>query len=568
MPRASHTRLNRTALALLCASLTLPAQTQGLPDAGTLLQQNQPTTPPPVPQRPEVAATAQAAALTDLPGPTVAVRAFRFEGRTLLPESTLAAAVAGYLRPDVKLAELQRAAAEVGETYRKAGWVVRSYVPQQDVTDGVITIAIVEAKFGGVQVEADAGLRLRLDLAVERIEAAQAKGTPLNADALERGLMILNDLPGVKAVGTLQEGQQSGETALALKLSDEPLVTLQTGMDNHGSRSTGSHRAQLTAALNNPFGRGEQLTAQGIVSSGSEYFRGGFSIPVGADGLRVGASASLMNYKLVSAEYAMLAAKGQSETLGLEASYPLLRSRQRSLTLSANADLKRFHNQALEVSTSRYRTRSLSLGASGYQFDALGGGGSTSAQFSLVGGHLDLDGSPNQVGDALTTQAGGKFAKLRGSLSRQQQLLGAVSATASLSGQWAAKNLDSSEKFFLGGPHGVRAYPASEGGGSDGVMLNLALRWPVAEGLSLSGLYDWGKVRVNHRNDFLGAPLLNSYSLQGAGLSLGWQSGFGLSLNATLARRLGSNPNRSDKGQDQDGTLDLNRLWLDAQLAF
>lgn len=568
MPRAPTRRLTRLSLALLSASLALPpAYAQSLPDAGSLLQQNKPAPPPP-PSRPAPQAAAEPSVLADLPGPAVDVRAFRFAGRTLLPEAALQAVVAHYQRPGVKFAELQRAAADVGEAYRKAGWVVRSFLPKQDVTEGVITIQIMEARFGGVQIEAAAGVRLKLDMAIERIEAAQAKGAPLNADALERGLMILNDLPGVKASGTLQTGQQAGETVLALKLSDEPMVTLQTQVDNHGSRSTGTHRAQVSVALNNPFGVGDQVTAQGIVTSGSEYIRGSVSLPVGAQGLRMGANASLMNYKLVTSEYAQLDAQGQSETLGLEASYPLIRSRQRSLTLTANADVKRFHNLALGETSSRYTTRSLTVGASGYQFDNVLGGGTTSAQVSLVGGQLDLNGSPNQRADSLTTQAGGKFAKVRGSLSRQQSIVDSVSASAALSGQWAAKNLDSSEKFFLGGPQGVRAYPASEAGGSDGVMLNLAVRWQLPEGLSLTGLYDWGKVRQNHRNDFTGAPLLNTYSLQGAGLSLGWQSSFGLALNATLARRLGSNPNRTDTGQDQDGTLDLHRLWLDAQLSF
>jgi len=34
-----------------------------------------------------------------------------------------------------------------------------------------------------------------------------------------------------------------------------------------------------------------------------------------------------------------------------------------------------------------------------------------------------------------------------------------------VSAQWASKNLDSSQKFGLGGPNGVRAYPSGEGYG-------------------------------------------------------------------------------------------------------
>lgn len=567
MQHPAASRLSQLTLAILAASLAAPVLAQAVPDAGSLLQQNRPPLPPP-PIRPTPEAVAEPAALAELPGPTVDVRAFRFEGRTLLPQATLDAVVARYQRAGVTFSELQRAAAEVGAAYRAAGWVVRSYLPQQDVTDGLVVIRVVEARFGGVSVEAAADLRLDQARAAAVIEAAQPPGEPLNADALERGLLILNDLPGIQASGSLREGNAAGQTILSLKLSDGPMADAQLTLDNHGSPSTGAKRAQLTAALNNPLGLGDQLTVQGIVTSGSDYLRAGWSASMGATGLRLGTNASVMNYKLISEAFAQLEANGHSETLGLEMSYPLIRSRQTSLTLNTRADVKRFSNVALGVANSRYTSRIATLEASGYQFDSLLGGGATSGQLSLIGGQLDLTGSPNQAADALTTQTGGKFAKLRGSLSRQQSLSDKLSASATLSAQWASKNLDSSEKFFLGGAQGVRAYPSSEGGGSDGVMLNLALKWQLPAGLSLNTHYDGGRVRQNHRNDFVGAPLINSYTMQGVGLGLGWQSNFGLSLSATLARPIGAIAKPADADKGDTSAIGKRQLWLTAQLLF
>ena len=48
---------------------------------------------------------------------------------------------------------MQAAAAAVAETYRAAGWVVRAYLPQQDIQDGIVTLQIVEAVFGSVKLE-------------------------------------------------------------------------------------------------------------------------------------------------------------------------------------------------------------------------------------------------------------------------------------------------------------------------------------------------------------------------------------------------------------------------------
>jgi hemolysin activation/secretion protein len=196
----------------------------------------------------------------------------------------------------------------------------------------------------------------------------------------------------------------------------------------------------------------------------------------------------------------------------------------------------------------------------------MGGGGANSASLSLVTGTLDLNGSPNQAADAATTRTDGRFSKLRYALSRQQVITSTTSAFASLAGQFANKNLDSSEKFYLGGASGVRAYPASEGGGANGWLADLELRRQLPLGFNIAGFYDHGHVTVNRNNDFAGAPALNAFSLRGAGVSLGWLSAKGANAKLTLARRIDSNPNRTVTGNDQDGTLLKNRVWFTANL--
>jgi hemolysin activation/secretion protein len=190
----------------------------------------------------------------------------------------------------------------------------------------------------------------------------------------------------------------------------------------------------------------------------------------------------------------------------------------------------------------------------------------------LTEGKLNLSGSPTEASDASTTRTAGAYSKVRYALSRQQQVSTGLSLYGSLSGQWAGKNLDSSEKFYLGGSSGVRAYPSSEGGGSTGQMLNVELRWQLPEGLSLTGFYDHGRVTQNVSNDFAGAPAVNRFALKGAGLALGWRHSSGLALQATYARRIGQNPNAIttdvNRGADQDGTLHRDRFWLTASVAF
>ncbi len=511
---------------------------------------------------------AQPAALQPLTGVVINVTRFRLAGNTLLGVEQLQPALASFLNRTLDYSQLQAAAAAVAETYRAAGWIVRAYLPQQDIVDGVVTIQIVEAVFGGVKLEGAPATRVSLTQIQRGIDAQQAVGAPLNADALDRGLLLADDLPGVTVSGSLREGTQASQTELLIKLADEPLLMGDATLDNTGSRSTGSNRLSASLNLNSPFGLGDLLSANLIHAQGSDYLRLGGTLPVGAQGWRIGANASNMRYRLVTAEFAALDSKGTSGSAGLEASYPLIRSRLQNLYFNASLDRKSFDNQANGVTSTNYHASALSLSLSGNLFDRIFGGGANSASLTVTSGQLDLAGSPNQPADAASSQTDGSYRKLRYSASRQQVITDEVSFYAALSGQWASKNLDSSEKFYLGGSSGVRAYPGSEAGGAAGQLLNLELRWRLPQGFNLTGFYDAGQVTVNANNNFTGAPLLNDYSLKGAGLTLAWQGNSGLSLRATWARRIGDNPNPTATGNDQDGSLVSNRFWLTASLPF
>lgn len=531
------------------------------PDAGALQQQIESERRAPLPG-PRPLEAPNAPAPTDTGGVTLTVSEFRFVGNSELSSESLALVTADYTNRPLSFSQLQAAAASVARAYREAGWVARAFLPRQDIRDGIVTIQVAEASFGKVVAEGPP-TRLNAKQATARIEAQQQAGQPANSDALDRGLLLADDLPGLAVRGALRPGEAAGETDLALSLMDEALWAGAVGADNTGPRSTGEDRLTGRLFLNSPIGYGEQLSAHVIDSSGSEYLRLGIYMPVGADGWRVGANASRFDYTLITPEFKALDSEGNSTSMGLEASYPLIRSRLKNLYFTTALDSREFDNSTLAGTTSDYGIQSASMGLSGNMFDGWSGGGANSTSLVLTQGRVRL--GKVDLGEDAELQ--GDFFKLRYSLSRQQLLTSTLSLGATYSGQWSNDNLDSSEKFYLGGSTGVRAYPANEGSGANGQMLNIDLRWQLPYNLTAGVFYDWGRVTQNTDNRQLDVPV-NSYSLKGHGLSLGWQPGLGFELQATWARRDGNNPNPSLSGRDQEGSLDKNRMWLTANLVF
>ena len=525
-------------------------------DAGQLLQQLEKERQTPLPQKSAPAVAPEAVPVKSGEGDTVTVTAFTFSGNTLLTQAKLAKAVVGYLNRPVTLAELRQAAGKVAELYRNEGWVVRAILPPQDIQNGNVTIQVVEAVLGNAIIEGAPSKRFKAERAQSAVTAAQSKEKPLNTNALDRALLILDDFPGIVASGSLKNGASAGETDVVVKLADEPWLNGDTQIDNTGSRSTGSNRLSGNFYLNSPSHIGDQVIANAMLTDGSDFLRLAYSAPVAYDGWRVGASASAMNYKLITSEFDGKNGKGNSRTLGGDASYPFIRSRNQNLYLGLNFDQKAFDNQFNGSTTSHYDITSVGLGLNGNLFDELLGGGVNTASLAVTQGNVAL----GTLDSNESANTGGDFRKIRYSASRQQFITDKTTLYAAFSGQQSGDLLDSSEKFYLGGVNGVRAYPVSEGGGASGNLINLEWRTRLPRGFLLTGFYDYGDMRNNDSS--------KSYSLKGAGLSLSWQAEFGLLVRATWARRIGDNPNSTSAGNDQDGSFLNDRFWLIASIPF
>jgi hypothetical protein len=51
-------------------------------------------------------------------------------------------------------------------------------------------------------------------------------------------------------------------------------------------------------------------------------------------------------------------------------------------------------------------------------------------------------------------------------------------------------------------------------------------------------------------------------------VSLAWTASFGLNIKATAARRIGRNPDPTSTGDDQDGSLIVDRVWVQLSMPF
>ncbi len=506
----------------------------------------------------------------------VDVKRFELEGVKTIPEEKVQAILKPYINKSLTFEELQKVCDVIVEFYSQNGLLVQATLPPQRIADGVVRIAITEAKLSQVIVDTPKGAtRFSKDTVAAYITDVNPLGSPLNTRAIERASIILNETPGVIVASQLQPGEAAGETALKMELSDGPLIQGKAEANNYGSRTTGQNQGVIAFNLNNPTGIGDQASVNGIYSEGSQYIQGAYSLPVGRDGWRVGVSGTYLNYKNVSNYGYPNGGFGDAWTAGINAAYPVIRRQSTNLNATVGYDIKSYMNKnnLSNTVTSAYDIKNITLGMSGNHYDGFGGGAISAGSIGLVIGNLAI--SPTSAAN-FGNYTPTSFTKLTFSANRNQQIFGRDDTFlyVNVSGQMSSVDLNSAEQIYMGGPFAVRAYPVAQGGGSQGAVGSIELRHQLPHAIMGTIFYDMGAVQqYKNPTAYLANKGLtnanNFYWLQGAGFGARWtQSGW--TVGAMVAWQVGQNPLYTNTGAKLavDSTSTNPRGWITASYQF
>lgn len=487
----------------------------------------------------------------------IPVKGFRIGGESPLPADELLGLVKGEAGKDLTLGQLNTLANKITQYLRQQGYLVAfAYIPAQDIQDGVVEIAVVPGRYGQIKVSGNGHIdsdRLRAMLFCAKPGQIIAQGP------LERALLLVGDLAGVSVKATLTPGEANGTADLVLETADTAKVSGAAYVDNWGSRYTGRGRYGTQVSVNNLSETGDTFSFGGLTTGGGiNDYNLGYNAPLGNNGAKLEISHSHVSYTL-GEEFADLGATGRAVITSYDISYPFVRSRTFSLYGAFGYDAKQLRDDIAGYGSYSPRTSGLwNLGLSGDFADQLWGGGTNTFSLTHYRGKLDFSDADALATDAATAQTSGDFAKTMLTYQRQQYVAKNLNFNFSFNGQLADKNLDSSEKLYLGGADGVRSFPQGEAAGDEGYKMTGELRWRLAglsagpNNLYLNTFYDYGSVIIN-KDPYSTDP--NRRSLTALGMGLLWTRDRDYAIRLDYAWKVGGEQATADT--DKSG-----RLWL------
>jgi len=548
-------------VAILVSSASYAAEP---PTAGQILNQIEKSTS--LPGLPKVTAPKIAPAIVESiskNGQTILLKGVRFTGNTKLNSESLLGVIKKFISQQVSIEDLALIADLLTQHYVRSGFLANVTLPEQDITNGVVLFKITEARLGRLVFNADqiAKARVPESFMTQLVEQASPKQALIEMGQIDRSMLLLDDLSSITVGGGLQAGQKEGESDLAINIQTDPFFSGSVNIDNFGSRSTGPNRLILAAAWSSPFSRGGEIVATALKTEGTDYGRGAYSFPVGYSGLTGTIQASALQYDVITETKT----SGDSQTIGAEFNYPYLRSYSQNIYLKGGVTQKFFKNKYADGTVNS--DYDLTVAEAEIRGNKYIDGVNTEYAVTSKLGYVDLQGSPNYSADQSGDKTHGRFAKLAASIKLKMPVQSKLNLTLYGEGQLANKNLDSSEKMYLGGANGVRAYPESEGSGTEGIRVAADLEYRLADNLVGSVFVDGGRVRQNKTN-LSGVTGPNMYSLKGYGFSATYQGPKQSQMQAIISRRIGNNPNPTSTGNDQSGDLKTTRFWLSVLIPF
>lgn len=542
--KTSSNRHKALALALLSCGAVLTAHdalAQPLVERPFGQFQQIPPTPTPPKAMPDIQLDRKetAPAFVAPPGMKFQVSSLHVSGASVFTEAELVAASGFQPGGELDLGGLQALAGRITAFYGRHGYfVAQAYVPPQDIRNGAATIAVIEGRYGRIDLNNDSRVSDRLAQAV----LSGLDHEVVLSGPLERRLLLLSDLPGVNVRSTIAPGEEVGTSDLLVALTPGRRVNFGLEADNGGNPYTGRWRGGGTVYFNEPFGQGDVASLR-ILSSGSGLTYGRAAYQMRLREATLGVAYAHIDYKF-GREFKPLDARGVADVVSLYGSYPIIRSRKTNLSVRAAYDYRTFEDKIGVIGSSTHeRAHVVTFGLAGDNRDRFLGGGWTSFTADLSVGDHHIKTPLLRAADAVTARTEGGYQKLWIDVARLQALAGPLSLYTRVRGQLASQNLDSSEKMGLGGPYAVRAYAEGEVYGDQGYVATAELRLnlpPLAEKIggqvTASAFVDQGFVKIN-KNPW--APGDNDRALSAAGVGLAWADNRGLQVKLEAAWRLG-----------------------------
>ena len=245
----------------------------------------------------------------------------RFTPSGILMEHELKSTKQVVVGTPITLEAIKTVLDDVNGLYLAKGFELsRALLPEQTVTDGVVTIQLVEATVGQITLENINNL----DPEFVRAHLAAKEGDFISLAALEKSIRLYNLSNRSNLATELAPGENFGETDIFVDVAEPDRVELPTiSINNYANQTSDWRQNALSISLNNVIGIDDETSLSFSDSDGSTTMSGSVSVPVNERGRNVSLALSKSDTKIVAGSAETVGYRGSSHSMVATLSEPL-----------------------------------------------------------------------------------------------------------------------------------------------------------------------------------------------------------------------------------------------------
>lgn len=405
------------------------------------------------------------------------VGAIVIDGLVALDRADFAAVIEPYAGRPLDRAELRRLTDAVAARARESGYVLATaWIPEQTLLGGMLRVRIDEGTIDAVRIEGSDDPAIRRQL--ERL----VNGQPVTLAALQREVLLADDIPGVWIRGTrfAREGARRILVVDAGRSDASGSVLVATD----GTKPLGPVRARIDFDANGLISPRDRIdlsfSATPLDPEELAFFSARYTVIVNDAGTSVGAFGSFSRTE-PGAYLANRELLGEAWQAGIRLRHPLMRTQSRSLWLEANGEVQDLRQDSFGTLARWDRIALARIGF--YGFGPLAGGTlqgrATASQGLNILGATD---SRDPLASRWDSQP--DFTTLSWWLNWRRGIAPRVSLSLATTGQISNTPLLVGESFALGGTGFLRGYDFAQRIGDEGAagLAELRYDWPKALG--------------------------------------------------------------------------------------
>ena len=457
---------------------------------------------------------------------TFVYREMRIEGATEFSDDQLLQAWTLTDGETASVADIFRFANAITSMYAEAGYALSfAVVPEQDVENGIVNIRVVEGFIDKIEFSEAKSDKFSAKVSRHRAEAILSRlvgSGPLKTADLERCVLLVNDLPGLKVGTTLAPSTTPGGAILAVEIRDIKPLSASVDYNNYLPDSFNRDSGGVTASVSGVLTGSDQFSISGWKSFTQDAYwsaSGEGSIGIGNNGLRVGASYGYSNSEPDDAFLTALEYLGETKRGRAWMRFPLIRSRTQNLTLEGALIANNSRSEILADTLVDDRLRSAEVSLA-YDF----AGSARAINYIRVGAERGMD----IFGAQGNSRANGQleYTNINLDLQRTQPLWdvfsGSVSMQVGLRGQamFGPGGLFSGSECAYGGRRFGRAYDSGVLSGEQCALGFGEMRWDGRVGPIQAQFYGYGDGGYLWQKGQLEAGQLRERSGASAGLGM------------------------------------------------